>query len=462
MANYPVSSGTTLDRFLLREVKVQQWRIPYLIRCNGVRVYRNQAWIQLNGPQTRLQDRDYVQLDDPLTDACKRALAAIPAADFRDYAFVPGTSSFELEMQGVMDHRPQTIRIQDPLVDNLAGFIAALANSTSITNPIRHLIVGSHASPEGDLFIPMTIASPTIITYEDLEAAEKSRSLVIDARLLQPRPVGGSGTAGGTAAGTLIAPALLIRGCRIGNTLPFLNKLKDALGRTVTVIAPKHFHIAAHQARPPAAAEYMGYSFAINRATAFGTKAEAVAAFTRRGFTRIDGSPVPARSWNDWIPDRTFNNAGDQNLRAAVIIPATRSPDTIPARWRHRPRTFLATGGSVHLQQDPGTEAGRKKAVRDDLVNNLPRYQASHPFPEYVRWGYTTMDEFMNGWTWAFNFDSSTKLLHYNATRHEYVVIRPIVDPANNNVFMNYYPIGGTGQILEQLDPSDTRFFASV
>src|SRR5512135_892002 len=114
--NYPVDSATTLGRFLLREVKVQQWRIAYLIQCKGVRVYRDRTLVRVDGPDTRLKDGDFVQVDDPLSEACTKALAAIPAADYRDYAFVPGTSAFDKQMAGVLDNRPQTLRINNPLI----------------------------------------------------------------------------------------------------------------------------------------------------------------------------------------------------------------------------------------------------------------------------------------------------------------------------------------------------------
>jgi hypothetical protein len=144
------------------------------------------------------------------------------------------------------------------------------------------------------------------------------------------------------------------------------------------------------------------------------------------------------------------------------VSPITNARETIPGFWRYRPRTFLKEDGSVNLPQDPVDEAKRKKAVRDDLVKNLTRYQDTHPFPEYVRYGYKTMDEFMAGWTWKFSYDKSKKLLSYNAMRQEYTVIRPIVEPAKNTLILNYYPSGKQGKIIEQLKPDDTRFFASV
>ena len=43
----------------------------------------------------------------------------------------------------------------------------------------------------------------------------------------------------------------------------------------------------------------------------------------------------------------------------------------------------------------------------------------------------------MDSWTWRFHFERSSKLLFFNASRVEYV-LRPIADPANDRLFINY------------------------
>ena len=126
------------------------------------------------------------------------------------------------------------------------------------------------------------------IAYEDLEAAIRARSLNVDPALLQPRPQ--------DSAGTPIQAQFLVRGCRIGNAPAYLRKLKEALGNAMPVIAPKHFHIAAQQTRPAGFVEYMGYSFAFTKPTQLRDRAAVLTAFQGGGFTRVDNSPVPARS----------------------------------------------------------------------------------------------------------------------------------------------------------------------
>lgn len=453
--DYPVERRTTLDRFLRREVKLQQWRIARLINCKAIRVKRDGSGLSLKGPGTFLQDGDTVQVDDPLPEACTKALAAIPAAGFRDYALAPGATDYDKDMARLLDDRTQTIRLQGFLVNSLRGFLGALKDNEAITHPIRHLVVASHANPEGYLFLQLDTGDPGVITYEDLETAEKARSLVVDAKLLEPRPKDGSGNR--------VAPAFLFRGCRIGATLPYLKKLKAALGGNLTVIAPKHFHMVGRYAKQ-GSVEYMRYNFALNRPRALRKPLEAARAFKAAGFTLIDGKPVPDKSWPLWIPEKDFGKTGDKDVPARVLSPVTKKREWIPGMFRHRFRRLLDKDGSFALMKDPGTEAGRKKAARDEMVQ-LAIYQGTHPFPAYVRYGYKTLDEFMDGWTWTFKYEASSHTLFYNATRHEYVVSRPVVDPATNQLILNYYPgrkAKKTAKPLEMLDPADARFFASV
>lgn len=452
MADFQVDSSTRLDRFL-RSQGFQPWRVPVLVSSGGVRVLRGGSLITLGGPETPLQQNDVVRIVDPPPQSVVTALQTAANTGARDYAFVPGTSAFDRRMAGLMDHRPQTTRLDDPLVDSLSGFVRALGRNAAITAPIRHLVVASHANPEGLLFLKLTMLDPAHVTYEDLEGAVRARSLNVDQALLQPRPQDSSGSP--------IPAQFLVRGCRIGNAPAYLLKLKEALGNALPVIAPKHFHIVAQLTRPAGFVEYMGYSFAFTRPAQLRDRAAVLAAFQAGAFSRIDGSPVPARSWDDWVP-RNPHQAGEQEVAATVLNPVTSRSESIPGRYRFRLRQLFPTEQSFALQTDPVTDAGRKAAVQAELERVHPQYLSTHPFPEYVRFGHTTMTEFMNGWTWGFRYDRSSQTMFFTASRAEYTVIRPIVEVATNQLILNFYPSGRAGSVSELLNVTDSRFFASV
>jgi hypothetical protein len=448
--DYQVDHSTTLDVFLGRQ-GVQAWRIPVLVANGGALVSRNGSFITLAGPTTRLLGRDTVRVVDPPPTAVVNALQSAANSGARDYAIVPGTSPFDVKMAGVMDHRPSTIRLASTVADSLAGFVRAL-RTDSITAPIRHLIVCSHANPEGILFLKLDTLNAAHVTYQDLETAVTSRMLVVDGALLQPRPRDAAGP---------VAATFLVRGCRIGTAPVYLAKLKEALGNGLPVIAPLHFHIAAQQTRPPGFVEYMCYGFSLNRPQQLADKAAVVRAYQAGAFTRIDGRPVPARSWPDWVP-RNPHAAAQQDVAATVLNPITNAREQIPGYFRFRARQLFPAQQSFALAADPGSDTGRKAAVRTELERVYRQYRSTYPFPEYVRFGYTTMAEFMDGWSWTFRYDSSTHTLFFAASRAEYTVMRPITDIATDRLFLNFYPSGPTGSVIELLAVSDTRFFATA
>ena len=119
--------------------------------------------------------------------------------------------------------------------------------------------------------------------------------------------------------------------------------------------------------------------------------------------------------------------------------------------WFGKPQT-------MPLKTDPGDDAGRKKAVRawlEGLVvhqHEPPIYTNKHPFPLYIRGGYASMDEFMEGFDWQFSYDSKAKQLNYEPIRDEYVVVRPITD-RTGVLMLNFYIPGKPPKSLAKKIP---------
>src|SRR5207244_8867192 len=178
--------------------------------------------------------------------------------------------------------RPQSKVITGfgPVDNTLEAFIDALGRSTDVDHPVAYPLVVSHANDEGQLFIAMNLVAGKVIEYEDLEAAAKSGRLRLDPALLQPRP---------QSAGQPALAQLRVRGCRIGNALPFLRKLKDALGGSIQVNAPKHFQYYGDITSTGSGGlngiyEQMSYDFTVSRPDALANPAALVAAFKKAGF----------------------------------------------------------------------------------------------------------------------------------------------------------------------------------
>ncbi len=413
----------------------------------------------VNASDHRVDVGDVVTVPDRLPQACSRALDNPPDADFRNYAFVPGTTGFDNEMREFMRLRPHTTIFADPLVDNLVAFLRALQSNPAITNPIRHIIIASHANPEGNLQMSLDSTADRVIEFEDLDGLSGASSITIPAQgVLDPRPKDSSGRA--------VDAVFHVRGCRIGNAIPFMRLLKSKLGGRVKVTAPKHMDVMSRHVNPDGRVERMSYGFQVNNPTAFRNSREARAGFDAKGFTLIDNTRVPTARWGDWVP-RTLprirsgrSQWAEVNVDTRMGNPVTGRVQSVPGRFRFRERRFFRPDFDIVPQGGvPGDEAGKKAAVRAEL-EKLDRFKASHSFPQWVRMGYPSMDAFMDGWTWNFRQDGTH--LKGQAIRFEYMVIQPIANLSSNEVFVNFHPSSsGTAPII-QIREDDARFFTTL
>jgi hypothetical protein len=280
----------------------------------------------------------------------------------------------------------------------------------------------------------------------------------VDREVLQPRPTGGKGAP---------IPALfVIRGCRIGRQEAYLKKLKEALGGHMPVVAPKHFHVVTPIGKPPGFIEYMDYSFALSAPKRLRNKAAVVAAMiafrdpaSKLAFTRVDGKPVPTNAWDTWVP-KDPNREGDQRVFTSARSPVDKKPVKVPRYFRHRVRKLFKNDNQVQVSGRSTKAADRKQAVKDDLIKR-DFFRTSTPFPVYTRFGYASIDQFMDGWTWTFEPKGRAAKVRYNAVRYEYAVIQPITEVATGELILNFYP-RKRGTPVVKLHESDTRMFALV
>jgi len=348
--------------------------------------------------------------------------------------------------------RTKTILIQNPLLFILKNFIDGLATSGEIVNPIRHLLIVGHANLEGAFKIAMYESAKVAakVFYEDLEdaiknKAVKDKSLVMDLSVMYPRPPDPDGK----------TPYLLLLGCDIGDQAPYMQKFKEALGGQILLIAPKRIVIGATVRTPPGESAYMGYHFSLilpakgKKTPAAKNRADLIDRLVKKSkdpeFALEDGSAPTRSSWKAWLPDnpnRAPNPTKPTEIANSVKLPVFPGTSNAPGHFFYiQERHFFSSPQTLALDKDTGKEADRKKAVKTDL-QKLARYMDSHPFPEYVRFGYKTMDEFMDGWNWQFNYDKGTKVLSYDPIRDEYHLWQPIVRVATGTLVINYYPTG--------------------
>jgi hypothetical protein len=519
VADLVVKSDTRLDEFL-RSNGVQQWRVPILAKYGGVVVVRGKKGprVQLSGEATPLKAKDIVKLASPLPKPCADALQQEADKNWRDYAIAPGIDEegaplFNERMRKFLKVRTNTILIdttQNLSMANVQGFLKGIATSELITHPIRDLIVAGHASGvSGVLKIDLTPQSTAdFVRYEDLEQAVKDRSLIANVALMQPRPKGAG-------------PARMrLFGCAVGRAAPFMTKLKEALGNQMLVSAPNNLLIGAEFSGRVGGSKftgqlaYMDYAFRlylvppktkpgkkrparnkkdIVAAFAAATKVESDKSSARKltqaqidtsvpgQFQRQDRKYVTKAQWQAWVPDnpedkRWFVRDPSHPAPTRHQIPNLVKLPVFPVRT-DAPRQFQVRLGhklwdddpqtgppNMPLAKDPGDDGGRKKAVKAWLQGDRRLiWTDKHPFPAYVRAGYETMDEFMDGFDWQFDYDATTKRLAYNAIRDEYAVEQPITNKLGV-LMLDYYTEKPPPTALEKKIPIEMlliqdRFF---
>lgn len=458
MATIIVGAPGTVE-WVLGVHGLQPWRAGYLIQCGQISVKRNGAAIDLkvDGAATALFRGDELKVDDPPPAPCPGQLAKVGAAGaFRDYAMVSialgPTDKHIPRLERFYDLRGQTIRLKPPDAA-LKAFIEMLARDAAVAGPIRDLMVGTHAAAAGSIAVKPTASEIAHIQFERLEKAVADRNLIVKPELLQPRP---------KDANQRDVPArFVIRGCAVGAALPYLRKFKEALGGAVEVVAPKFEHAIGEYANPHAHGlyEFLAYEFFLSRPKPLATDQDIVAAFIAEGLLHYDGKPIEAKTWAQWIP--VGSPPRDKHEHRKYFSKVANRDVTGFAFFTTEKQDFPGEPVLVGLPFDPGTDAARIVALGVH-INNDPRFKATHPWPGYVRLGYKSLSEMVDGFTWSFQYDAAREKLICRGARTTYTVHQPIVDTASGALIHNHFPIRPAGAPTEVFTDRDARFFAST
>jgi hypothetical protein len=396
-----------------------------------------------------------------------------------DYGFAPVTDGVTGLLNEMVARRvaPTTMRT----AATVREFIKGLNDDLGI-HPVGDLVVGAHANSEGQLFIllypsQVDIAGrPTSRTeFENLEqtleasAAGLLRRIRIDDH---------------TIGFTTPPPThfLHFKGCNLGKALPFVTKLKDALGGHVTVTAPKHFQGVVRVTRKGnnGSFDYMCYEFQVQTPAValpkggfrgFAKRADLIDAFDAAGHQYLGGVDVPKADWEKkWVPKdvtktQTFYMAMPLGATVAGFKELTLRPDKktgkggarqfrvsqIAAKWQ-----FVPPAGAT-------TYAARVAALKT-AIGQDPRFNANHVWPMYQRSGFATLDAFMDGHLWSFGEKNAGPLA--TGLRYEYTVVLPITDNSGPKpkLYFNFFPAPGAAQaaITAGIGQSDLDFYAQV
>jgi hypothetical protein len=396
-----------------------------------------------------------------------------------DYAIAPKTDDYTTVVNEMISRRPPrpTMRTETTLRE----FVKNLNDDLGI-HPVGDLLVGAHANSEGQLYIQTfpgqlnSAGEPTSRTeFEHLEQTLVPGALTKRIRIDDH-----------TIDFTTPPPThfLHFKGCNLGKAVPFVTKLKQALGDHVNVTAPKHFHgvVKVTSKGNGGYFEYMCYEFQVQvpatltpkgALQGFATRADLIDAFDAAAYSYIDGA-VPKADWDTkWVPTKDVTRtqtflmslplgATVAGLKAIAIKPMIAKKkvtkgsrefrvNQMPSKWKFAP-TSAAT-----------TYAARVAELRTAIARD-PRFDSNHVWPMYVRAGFSSLDDYMDGHLWNFGAKNAGPIT--TGVRFEYTVVLPIIDNSGPKpkLFYNFYPAPGSAQaaIPTGILQNDARFYLQV
>jgi hypothetical protein len=353
-----------------------------------------------------------------------------------DYAYAPGITPYDTEMLAMLSHLPDTTIVrytQARTVTNLIEYLNALP---AASKPIGKVIISSHGNESGYMNVWLveeeTASGPRLrnTNFDYLLYAEANNLGRMDAGLQAPPP-----------------GELWIKGCKIGKAVPVLQKLRQVLGGSPVISAPKMFQNIVPVPSGTGHIESLSYDFTVAQPTQYANRDALITALSTAGLTLIDGNPVPAANWGIWLPRDV--SVG----RRQISINVTLNPGILiaPGNTLTRIRLGYAEAFRHDLQTViyskaawpgplPSDQPGKIAALRTLLLAD-PKYDiAQRPFPVYMEYELSGIDPFVNGFTWEITFENGT--FRAVGTRHKYTVTVPICDPAqpNNRLIFNFIP----------------------
>jgi hypothetical protein len=377
-----------------------------------------------------------------------------------DFGFAPDGDAHVGNLRLMFARRASTTLIGARGVNTVRQFIVHLDSNSKITKPIDDLLIGAHANNEGQFFIPMFPGQKGPTKYETLEESLKDakKSIKIPDPLI------------GFTAGSPITHFVHIKGCNLGQAMPFITKLKEALGGNVQLTVPKLFH-GATPARKEGVYEYIGYQFALKRTKKFPSRKAAITEWDNAGFTLIDGNPVTTDDWEAIVPK---NPNADVRTNINSKLGATIGKrTTISTPWEHRviPITFGPWTVPFPTAKDvPKDKSGQLSALESHLQTDK-RFQDTHPYPQFKREGFDRVIEFVSGYDWKCL--PVGKKLKCFGTRRLYMCAFAVTDPKtvpqgglirNGTLIFNFYPNAKSTLTARTtaIQVTDRKFFVTV
>ena len=378
-----------------------------------------------------------------------------------DYGFVPGGTGFENDARRYLSQRPSSTVIATA-AGTVESFVSELKTSTSVQRPVGNLAIGCHGHPQGVLEIKLDSGSGKLAYFADVDKAVTSGTLTIATSVLDPRPVVG---------GSPVAAKFRIVGCSIGAAVPYLVRLKAALGGQVKIIATPHEDLMVGTLTINGVAvviRMLEYDFRVVTTLGLSFEGEAIGQagvidlFAAKYPTWYDGVAIPKEFWKTIVPPDVFTEGKISKGISLDFNPKINGVKNFGSDfdaniWHHKVEKVGPYPVTPPSQNLPSSTE-RREFIRGK-IKNRPEFAAGHLFPLHKQLGYNTYDEFIDGHDWIAPGRAPDQWRGY---RDLYRVQTPITAPGGSktplyDVVSNSSSVGRIG-----LDETDTRLFITV
>lgn len=451
-----------------------------------------------NEPDTaKISRREFLDLGatlsiSPFILRLESAIPGPPAPAGTDYAFVVAPSikacntdpklilhSYLCKCQTLFSMAGNTEYV--PAIkgrNTLQGFINYLVNEPQVKIPTGNIIVAAHYT-EGELSLKLfPLQKEKEANYETVDdsLAVNANSILIPDELF--------GYNGGTNK------IFGLKGCNIGKDLPFLVKLKEAIGGHLNVTAPKHFHGLWETPGLTGILELMAYEFKILSPRAL-SRADFIMELQNAKYKYYDGPDIPDHLWDGWVPKQDYlwedathiitkvkekYRSGKRSIDWKTGAPLGRFNRLIlPTQLEYR----VQIEGPIYKDYDNEQSVPSDiKAFVAQEIDSIVKFNIPSNFPYHQRLGCATKQEFLDAHNWVrppgvIELTEAGKIrLNVYGIRYKYVLRVPIADrlPANaGNLIFNFYPYANSNvaaranqQLTEPLTGSGNNFYARV
>jgi hypothetical protein len=379
-----------------------------------------------------------------------------------DFAFDPRHTKWDIAIRKMFSFRNQTTIVQQDSLSTVDDFFNNL--SSSVSTPLTNILLGSHGNEAAQMALEF-VDGFGFTSFEALEFCINGlkRKCQLADKIINPRPQNSSHQP--------IPTFVLIKGCRIGIAVPFLQKMKEVINGLSTtpvgISAPKFFY-ELYDGVPQGIFELFLYDFHAYMNKPFANKAELTAELKDAKYSYKDmyGTAITDDQWNAWIPTnirKTIEPLLSVNLNPS---PVTNFPAFKAGRYKYEVTSILTwkVDSSVPDSSLPKNKAQipafLKQQLKDAAANPAidddfaPTLKDTHPFPFFKRNGYNSIDEMVDGHDWIASHGNRW----FKSQRHEYSVSPPLIKNNNSNeLIFNFYaaPSGGatSSSMFTDIDP---------